>query len=91
MAKITAVSLIVNIVLSLILIFPMEAAGLALASSLSGFVLFWMNYRLYRKDAVTVIFTAPRLLWLVLSIIAFSLLMLAFKWALAHYALVLQG
>ncbi len=90
-AKITAVSLIVNIVLSLILIVPMEAAGLALASSLSGVVLFWMNYRLYRKDAVTVIFTAPRLLWLLLSIIAFSLLLLAFKWTLAHYGLVLQG
>jgi putative peptidoglycan lipid II flippase len=38
-AKITAISLVWNIVLSLILIIPLKAVGLALASSISGFIL----------------------------------------------------
>jgi putative peptidoglycan lipid II flippase len=42
-AKISAISLGVNIVLSIILIYPFEAAGLALASSLSGFILFYIK------------------------------------------------
>jgi putative peptidoglycan lipid II flippase len=44
-AKITAISLAWNIVLSLILIIPLEAVGLALASSLSGFILLHLTFQ----------------------------------------------
>jgi len=52
-AKISAISLGGNIVLSLILIYPLGASGLALASSLTGWILFiltikefgWNNFK----------------------------------------------
>jgi len=44
-AKIAAKSLGFNIIFSLILIIPYEAAGLALASTLSGFVLFYLTIK----------------------------------------------
>lgn len=49
-AKISAISLGVNIILSLLLIYPLEAAGLALASSLSGFVLFYLTLAKFGFD-----------------------------------------
>ena len=49
-AKISAISLGVNIVLSLALIFPFKAAGLALASSLSGFILFYLTISKFGKE-----------------------------------------
>jgi putative peptidoglycan lipid II flippase len=49
MAKISAISLGFNIILSLILILPYESSGLALASSLSGFILFILTYKEYSK------------------------------------------
>ena len=87
-AKITAVSLIVNIVLSLALLVPMKAGGLALASSISGFVLFWLNYRLYRRTSGEAIFWDKKLIWLLLSIIAFTIVIGFAKYALDHYGLV---
>ena len=44
-AKITAISLGWNIVFSLILIIPFGATGLAFASTLSGFILFWLTLK----------------------------------------------
>ncbi len=44
-AKITAISLLWNIILSLLFIIPFEAAGLALASSLSGFILLHLTLK----------------------------------------------
>ena len=44
-AKITAISLIFNIIFSLILIIPYQAAGLAFASTLSGFVLLHLTLK----------------------------------------------
>ncbi len=49
-AKISAISLGVNIVLSLALIFPFKAAGLALASSLSGFILFYLTIQKFGME-----------------------------------------
>jgi len=49
-AKITMISLIFNIVLSLALIVPYEAVGLALASSLSGFVLLHLTLKEFGYD-----------------------------------------
>lgn len=44
-AKIASYSLIINIVLSLILIYPLKASGLALASSISGFFLLFYTIK----------------------------------------------
>ena len=44
-AKISAISLGVNIIFSLILIYPMKVSGLALASSISGIVLFYLTLK----------------------------------------------
>ena len=49
-AKITMISLVFNIVLSLALIVPYEAVGLALASSLSGFVLLHLTLKEFGYD-----------------------------------------
>ncbi|NPA82771.1 MAG: murein biosynthesis integral membrane protein MurJ [Epsilonproteobacteria bacterium] len=49
-AKIASYSLIVNIILSLILIYPLKAAGLALASSIAGFVLLFYTLREFGFD-----------------------------------------
>ncbi len=46
-AKFSAISLGVNALLSLILIFPLKVSGLALASSLSGCVLFYLSLKEY--------------------------------------------
>ncbi|WP_198305243.1 murein biosynthesis integral membrane protein MurJ [Arcobacter vandammei] len=46
-AKISAQSLVANIIFSLILIYPYEAAGLAFASTLSGFVLFFLTIKAF--------------------------------------------
>ncbi|QKF73591.1 lipid II flippase [Aliarcobacter faecis] len=46
-AKISAQSLLANIIFSLILIKPFEAAGLAFSSTLSGFVLFFLTIRAF--------------------------------------------
>jgi putative peptidoglycan lipid II flippase len=44
-AKITAISLVWNIILSLLFILPYEAAGLAFASTLSGFIQFHLTLK----------------------------------------------
>ncbi len=49
-AKISVISLGINIVLSLLLIYPFKAAGLALASSLSGFILFYLTVKKFGWD-----------------------------------------
>ena len=46
-AKISAQSLLANIIFSLILIYPFEAAGLAFSSTLSGFVLFFLTIKAF--------------------------------------------
>ncbi len=51
-AKITAISLLWNIVLSLIFIIPFEAVGLALASSLSGFIVLHLTLKEFGYNKV---------------------------------------
>ena len=46
-AKISAISLFINIILSVILIFPLKILGLALASSIGGIVLFYLTLKEY--------------------------------------------
>jgi putative peptidoglycan lipid II flippase len=47
--KVSAVALVVNIICNTLLMFPMQAAGLALATSLSGFSSFIMLYVLLKR------------------------------------------
>ena len=49
-AKISAISLGGNIILSLILIYPLGASGLALASSLTGYILFFLTIKEFGFD-----------------------------------------
>lgn len=49
-AKISSISLGVNIALSLILIYPLKGIGLALASSISGFVLLFLTIKEFGFD-----------------------------------------
>jgi putative peptidoglycan lipid II flippase len=49
-AKIAAKSLGVNILFSILLIAPMAAPGLALASSISGWILFWLTMKAVGKE-----------------------------------------
>ena len=64
-ARISAWALGVNILLSLILIQPMGAAGLALASSLSGIVLFVLTIKAFGYERFSAIIKHPYALWLV--------------------------
>jgi putative peptidoglycan lipid II flippase len=64
-AKISALSLGVNIILSIALIYPLEAAGLALASSLSGFVLLYLTIKAYGMGEFLGIVKSKYLLYIV--------------------------
>lgn len=55
-AKISAISLVWNIIFSLILIVPYEAAGLAFASTLSGFILFYLTIKAFGFDKFIAMF-----------------------------------
>jgi putative peptidoglycan lipid II flippase len=50
--KIGIQAMVVNMVLNLILVFPLQHAGLALATSLSAYYNVWMLYRGLRKQGV---------------------------------------
>src|SRR5574344_1464290 len=55
-AKISAISLVWNIIFSLILIVPYESAGLAFASTLSGFILFFLTIKAFGFDKFIAMF-----------------------------------
>ena len=55
-AKISMKSLAWNIVFSLILIKPFGAAGLAFASTLSGFILFFLTIKAFGFDKLKIMF-----------------------------------
>jgi putative peptidoglycan lipid II flippase len=60
-AKISAKSIAINIVLSFTLIIPLQAFGLALASSISGFVLLYLTLKEFEKDELKKLFISFRL------------------------------
>ncbi len=84
-AQIATYTLGSNIILSLVLIAPLEAAGLALASSLSGFIGFVMTVRAFGNDRFFDIISPKYLLWYVGSMVIFTLMLLAFKELLHAY------
>jgi len=78
-AKIATYSLAGNIVLSLALITPFGAMGLALASSLSGFILFIYTIKAYGLERFLAIISHKNALWLLLSSLALVLILILFK------------
>jgi putative peptidoglycan lipid II flippase len=84
-AKIATYSLISNIILSLALIAPLQAAGLALATSISGFIGFFMTLRAFGFSAFFAIIANKFSLILLMSTLIFIALMLLFKDILHAY------
>ena len=68
-AKIAGTALGINIVFSLLLIFWLQAAGLALASSIAGFVLFFLSGKAIGKKNLLFIIKDTRALWIVLAVV----------------------
>ena len=79
-AKISAISLGINIVFSLILIFPMKVLGLALASSISGIFLFYLTLKEFGfKEFLT--FFEKKYIFIFLFVILFSIVVsISFKY-----------
>jgi putative peptidoglycan lipid II flippase len=67
-AKISAISLGVNIALSIALIYRLKAAGLALASSLSGFVLLYLTIKAYGMGEFFKIVRSKYLIYLLVGL-----------------------
>ena len=78
-AKIATCSLVGNIVLSLSLISPLGAMGLALASSLSGFILFLYTIKAYGSSRFYAIIRDKNALWLLLVSLIFIGILILFK------------
>lgn len=78
-AKIATLSLGANILLSLLLIYPLQAAGLALASSLSGFISFVYTIKVFGFSRFLAIISKKLLLLFTISIVTAFLLSLLIK------------
>ena len=76
-AKISVISLTFNIVLSILLISTLKAAGLALASSLSGFILFFLTIKAYGFDEFKKIALSKNLIYLIIFL---AILSASFIW-----------
>ncbi len=84
-AKIATYALIANVVLSLVLIRPMGAMGLALASSASGLILFIYTIKAYGTKRFFVILSDKKMLWLLLGLLLFTLILFIFKEIIHDY------
>ncbi len=84
-AKIATYSLIANVVLSLALIQPLGAMGLALASSISGFILFIYTIKAYGSQRFLAILSDKKILWLLLGLLILTLLLYLFKEMIHDY------
>jgi len=78
-AKIATLSLGSNIILSLILIMPMGASGLALAGTMGGFVGFFLTIRAFGTEKFFDILRSKKALYLLGSSVLFTILLLIFK------------
>ncbi len=74
-AQISFVSLFVSISLSLILMQPLGASGLALAGSIGGWVLFLLTIREVGLDRFWDIINSKKSLYLIVSLVVFALLL----------------
>ncbi len=78
-AKIASYSLISNVVLSLALISPMGASGLALASTISGFLSFILTVQVFGTKQFLDIITSKKALYWLLGAVLFTFFLLWFK------------
>ncbi len=78
-AKISGISLGFNIILSLILVYPFQASGLALSSSLSGFVLLFLTIRAFGVEAFLDIIKNKNLIFIVIASIVLTIFSLYIK------------
>jgi putative peptidoglycan lipid II flippase len=78
-AKIATYALTTNVVFSLAFIAPMGAAGLALASTLSGFVSFFLTLRVFGTRRFLDIITSKKAPLLLLGALLFAFLLFWFK------------
>ncbi|MBU0632792.1 murein biosynthesis integral membrane protein MurJ [bacterium] len=78
-AKIATYSLISNVILSLALISPMGAGGLALASTFSGFLSFILTIKVFGTKQFLDIITSKKALYWLLSAVFFTFFLLWFK------------
>ncbi len=78
-AKISAIALGANILLSLSLVYTYKAAGLALASSLSGFILLFLTIRAFGTQAFLDIIKSKKLLYLLVFAILFTIMIVSLK------------
>jgi putative peptidoglycan lipid II flippase len=84
-AKISAISLILNIILSILLISPYGASGLALASSISGFLLFILTIKAYGTKKFLAILHLKQIAILAIVLILEIFLLTIFKEILNAY------
>jgi putative peptidoglycan lipid II flippase len=84
-AKIATYSLGGNIILSLALISPLGAMGLALASSLSGLILFVYTLKAYGTQRFLVIISNKNPLWLLLASAILIVILFIFKEMIHDY------
>ncbi len=78
-AKISAIALGGNILFSLLLVYTFKAAGLALASSLSGFILFFLTIRAFGIEAFLDIIKSKYLVYLLLGATLFTIMIVLLK------------
>ena len=78
-AKISAISLFVNIIFSIILIFPLKVYGLALASSIGGMVLFFLTLKEYGFNNFIKFFEKKYIFGMILVVLLSIFVALAFK------------
>ncbi|SFV69184.1 Proposed peptidoglycan lipid II flippase MurJ [hydrothermal vent metagenome] len=78
-AKIATISLLTYIVLALTFISPFGVAGLALASTFGGFVSLFFTLKAFGKERFFAILLNKKLLYLIVSATAFTILLLLLK------------
>jgi len=78
-AKISAIALGANILFSLTLVYQFKAAGLALASSLSGFILFYLTVRAFGLQEFLDIIKSKKSLYLLVSALLFTIMIVLLK------------
>ncbi len=84
-AKIATFALTTNIVLSLTLISPLGASGLALASTASGFVGFFLTLRVFGWQNFLDIISSKKVLYLLASATIFTFILFIFKDFISAY------
>jgi putative peptidoglycan lipid II flippase len=84
-AMIASYALVANIILSLVLISPLGAVGLALASSLSGVILFIYTIKAYGTKRFLVIISDKKALLLLLACALLILILYFFKEIIHDY------